>query len=116
MQCVAEMCSFLPIKVSFLHYSARWVDPAMGFACTMIYLYTTLMFVCVEVVAFASVIGFWTDANPGIFIAVGILSILFFNVFGVNWYGEIEFVSSMLKVFRTYCGVDVLRFDCHVWW
>lgn len=98
MQCVAEMCSFLPIKGSFLHYSARWVDPAMGFACTMIYLYTTLMFVCVEVVAFASVIGFWTDANPGIFIAVGILSILFFNVFGVNWYGEIEFVSSMLKV------------------
>lgn len=56
------------------------------------------MFVCVEVVAFASVISYWTDASPAIFITIGLVTILFFNVFGVNWYGEIEFFSSILKV------------------
>ncbi|CAK7896859.1 amino-acid permease GAP3 [[Candida] anglica] len=98
MQCVAEMCSYLPIKGTFLHYAARWIDPAMGFAISMIYLYTSLMFICVEVVAFTSVISYWTDINPGVFIAIGIVTILLFNVFGVNWYGEIEFFSSILKV------------------
>ncbi|KAM9928970.1 hypothetical protein OXX59_001489 [Metschnikowia pulcherrima] len=98
MMAVGEMCSYLPIKGSFLHYAARWLDPAMGFAVTIIYLYTSLMFVCVEVVAFASVISYWTDASPAIFITIGLVSILFFNVFGVNWYGEVEFFSSILKV------------------
>lgn len=98
MQCVGEMCSYLPIKGTYIHFCARWVDPALGFACSLIYLYTSLMFICVEVVAFASVISYWTDASPAIFITVGIVLILFFNVFGVNWYGEIEFYSSMLKV------------------
>ncbi|CAH6720154.1 probable lysine/arginine permease Can2p [[Candida] jaroonii] len=98
MQGVAEMCSFLPIKGSFLHYSARWVDPALGFTCTMIYLYTSLMFVALEATAFAGVVAFWTDVNPGVFIAVALVCTLFFNVFGVNWYGEIEFFASITKV------------------
>lgn len=98
MQAVGEMCSYLPIKGSFLHFAARWIDPAMGFACTLIYLYTALMYICLEVVAFASMISYWTDANPAIFITIGLLSILLFNVVAVNWYGEIEFFSSMLKV------------------
>ncbi|WPK22799.1 hypothetical protein PUMCH_000012 [Australozyma saopauloensis] len=98
MMAVGEMCSYLPIKGSFLHYAARWLDPAMGFAVTMIYMYTCLMFLCFEVVAFASVVGFWTPVSPAVFISVGLLTILFFNVFGVNWYGEIEFFSSILKV------------------
>lgn len=98
MMAVGEMCSFLPIKGSFLHYAARWLDPAMGFAVTLIYLYTCLMFLCFEVVAFASVVGFWTTISPAVFISIGLVTILFFNVFGVNWYGEIEFFSSILKV------------------
>ncbi|EEQ39990.1 Amino acid permease family protein [Clavispora lusitaniae] len=98
MQATGEMCSYLPIKGSFLHFAARWLDPAMGFAVTLIYLYTSLMFICVEVVAFASVIAYWTDASPAIFITIGLVTILFFNVFGVNWYGEVEFFSSILKV------------------
>lgn len=98
MLATGEMCSYLPIKGTFLHFASRWLDPALGFATTLIYLYTTLMFICVEAVAFASVAGYWTDASPAIFISVCLATILFFNVFGVNWYGEVEFFSSMLKV------------------
>lgn len=98
MQCVAEMCSFLPIKGSFLHYTARFVDPALGFACTIIYLYTSLMFVALEATAFAGIIGFWSTVNPGVWITVALVTIFFFNVFGVNWYGEIEFFASITKV------------------
>lgn len=98
MQAVAEMCSYLPIKGSFLHFSARWVDPALGFACTIIYLYTSLMFIALEAVAFAGVVSYWSDLNPGVWITVALVSTLLFNVFGVNWYGEIEFIASITKV------------------
>lgn len=98
MQCIAEMCAYLPIKGSFLHYSARWVDPALGFACTMIYLYTSLMFIALEAVAFAGVVSFWSDLNPGVWITVALVTTLAFNVFGVNYYGEIEFFASITKV------------------
>ncbi|PVH19862.1 hypothetical protein CXQ85_003720 [Candidozyma haemuli] len=91
MLATGEMCSYLPVRGTFLHFAARWLDPAMGFAVTMMYLYTTLMFICVEAVAFASVAGYWTDLSPAVDHSL-------FNVFGVNWYGEVEFVSSMLKV------------------
>lgn len=98
MLATGEMCSYLPIQGTFLQFSSRWLDPAMGFAATVIYLYTTLMFMCTEVVAFASVISYWTDASPAIFITVAIVAILFFNIFGVNWYGEVEFTASIIKV------------------
>lgn len=98
MMATGEMCLYLPLKGSFLHFAARWLDPAMGFAVTIVYLYTCLMFLCVEVVAFASLISYWTDASPAIFITIGLLLILFFNVFAVNWYGEIEFYLAILKV------------------
>uniref|UniRef100_A0A0L0NWY5 Proline-specific permease (Proline transport protein) n=1 Tax=Candidozyma auris TaxID=498019 RepID=A0A0L0NWY5_CANAR len=98
MLATGEMCSYLPVRGTFLHFAARWLDPALGFAVTMMYLYTTLMFICVEAVAFASVAGYWTDLSPAVFVTIFLASVLFFNVFGVNWYGEIEFCLSILKV------------------
>lgn len=99
MQCVGEMCCYLPLRGSFVHFSARWVDPALGFASSLIYFYTSAMFVCLEATAFAGVIGYWRDdINPGVWITIALVSYVFFNVWGVNWYGEIEFYSSMLKV------------------
>ncbi|KAG7194936.1 uncharacterized protein KQ657_004045 [Scheffersomyces spartinae] len=99
MQAVGEMCCYLPLRGAFVHFSARWVDPALGFAASLIYFYTSAMFVCLEATAFAGVIAYWRpDINPGVWISICIVSYVAFNVFGVNWYGEIEFYSSMLKV------------------
>lgn len=98
MLATGEMCSYLPIEGTFLQYSARWLDPAMGFAVTIIYIYTSLMFMCVEIVAFASIISYWTPLSPAIWITIAIITIFVFNVFGVNWYGELEFLASILKV------------------
>lgn len=99
MLAVGEMGSYLPIKGSFIHFAARWVDPALGFACTIIYVYTCLMFICVELTGFSSCIGYFTDVNPGVFIAVGLVTIFVFNTMAVNFYGEIEFVATFLKIF-----------------
>ncbi len=99
MQCVAEMCSWLPIPGSMFHFAARFVDPALGFASGWMYLYGAMMFVCVEMVAAAGVVGYWTDINPGAWITIFIALSVFMNFLAVRFYGETEFCSSMLKVF-----------------
>ncbi|KAI5967052.1 PUT4 [Candida theae] len=98
MQVVGVMCAYLPIKGSFIHFSARYVDPALGFAASIIYIYTTMMFVCLEATAVAQVIGYWTDINPGVWISICIVVYLCIGFVGANIYGEVEFFASILKV------------------
>lgn len=99
MTVVGVMCCYMPLKGSFFHYSARYVDPALGFASCIIYIYTAMMFVCLEATAVAQVIGYWTDMNPGVWITIAIVLYALIGLVGVNFYGEIEFVTSILKVF-----------------
>lgn len=99
MQCVTEMCSWLPIKGSLFHFGARFVDPAAGFAAGWTYFYTASMFVCVEFVATAGVISYWDDTtNPGAYIAVCLVTSLAVSLLPNKLYGETEYVSSILKV------------------
>ncbi|EMG46657.1 prnB Proline-specific permease [Candida maltosa Xu316] len=98
MQAIGEMCSYLPIKGSFFHFSARYVDPALGFASSLIYIYTALMFVCIEATACAGLISFWTDLNPGIFITIALVLFVFINLFGAQYYGNLESLFSFFKV------------------
>lgn len=98
MQAIGEMCSYLPIKGSFFHFSARYVDPALGFASSLIYTYTALMFVCIEATACAGLISFWTDINPGVFITIALVLFFLLNLFGAQFYGEFESIFSSFKV------------------
>lgn len=99
MQCVGVMCCYLPIKGSFIHFSARYVDPALGFAASIIYIYTAMMFVCLEATAVAQVISYWTNINPGVWITIAIVAYVCIGLVGANIYGEVEFFASILKVF-----------------
>ncbi|ODQ81880.1 hypothetical protein BABINDRAFT_160110 [Babjeviella inositovora NRRL Y-12698] len=98
MQCVAEMCSWLPIKGSLFHYASRFCDPALGFTASWIYCYTAMMFVCVEAVAVAGTILYWTDINPAVWITLSLVAMFLVNVCAVKYFGESEFFISMLKV------------------
>ncbi|ODV62050.1 uncharacterized protein ASCRUDRAFT_33456 [Ascoidea rubescens DSM 1968] len=100
MQCATEMAVWLPIKGSFFHFAGRFVDPALGFACGIIYAYSTAMYVCVELVAMGSLVRYWESANipTWSFIFLGLVLYIICNIFAVNWFGEIEFVGCMFKI------------------
>lgn len=76
MQCIGVMCAYLPIKGTFIHYSARYVDPALGFASSLIYIYTCMMFVCIEATAVAQLI----DTGPILIQEYGSLSAFCFTL------------------------------------
>ncbi|KDQ61937.1 hypothetical protein JAAARDRAFT_31430 [Jaapia argillacea MUCL 33604] len=97
---VGEMTSHAPISGTFPHFAARWVDPAFGFATGWNYFYANLMSVPVEITAAAILITYWDpDINhSAIYTAVVVVIVSSINVFGVRWFGEAEFVFSIIKL------------------
>ncbi|KAH7922216.1 general amino acid permease 1 [Leucogyrophana mollusca] len=97
---IGEMTSHAPISGTFPHFAARWVDPALGFAVGWNYFYTNVITVPVEVSGAQILITYW-DSNPnhaGIYIAVICIGVSAINIFGVRYFGEAEFLFSLIKL------------------
>ncbi|KAG9014333.1 hypothetical protein FRB94_012739 [Tulasnella sp. JGI-2019a] len=97
---VGEMTCFAPISGTFPHYAARWVDPAFGFAVGWNYLYQQVITVPAEITAAAILISFWDDstARRPMYIALILIFMCMINLFGVRYFGESEFVFSIIKL------------------
>lgn len=97
---IGEMTSHAPISGTFPHFAARWVDPALGFAVGWNYFYTNVITVPVEITGAQILITYW-DSNvnhAGIYTAIIIVFACATNVFGVRYFGEAEFVFSLIKL------------------
>ncbi|RDB18585.1 putative proline-specific permease put4 [Hypsizygus marmoreus] len=97
---VGEMTTHAPISGTFPHYAARWVDPALGFAVGWNYFYTNAISTPVEVTAAVILITFWDEntSHAAIYTAVICVLMVSINIFGVKWFGESEFVFSLIKI------------------
>ncbi|PIL24827.1 transporter [Ganoderma sinense ZZ0214-1] len=97
---VGEMTAHAPVSGTFPHFAARWVDPAFGFALGWNYFYTNAISVPVEISAAGLLLTFWdtnTSHQPG-YTAVICVFACVINIFGVRWFGESEFVFSLIKL------------------
>ncbi|KAF8645075.1 hypothetical protein AX16_008133 [Volvariella volvacea WC 439] len=97
---VGEMTTHAPISGTFPHFAARWVDPAFGFAVGWNYFYTNMISVPVEVTAATLLLTFWDENlnHQAAYTAVVCVLICAINIFGVRYFGEAEFVFSLIKI------------------
>ncbi|KAF4120338.1 Amino acid permease [Geosmithia morbida] len=97
--CVAELCSYLPVRGSIFELAGRFVDPAMGFTLGWTYFYAGTMLVCVEYSAVATVMEYWLpDVNAAAWIVMSMVVCILLNVVAVKFYGEAEFIMASLKI------------------
>lgn len=82
--CVAEMSAHLPIRGSIYEFASRFVDPAFGFMLGWTYFYAASMLFCAELSAVATVMQYWSDINPAVWIAMALGVCLLLNVFAVK--------------------------------
>lgn len=83
--CVAEMCSYLPVRGSIFELANRFFDPALGFAMGWTYFYAGVMLVCVEYSAVATVMQYWNqDINAAAWIAMSMVVCIGLNVVAVK--------------------------------
>jgi len=105
---LGEMTTLFPVSGSFTHYATRWLDPALGFALGYNYWYSYAITLPTEITAAAIVISYWdTKTNPGAWITIFLVVIVFVNFCGVRYYGEAEFWFSFVKV-TTIVGLIIL--------
>ncbi|KAJ7777912.1 amino acid permease/ SLC12A domain-containing protein [Mycena maculata] len=100
MYSLGEMMVWDPSAGGFIEFSARYVDPAMGFAMGWQYWFQVAMSAPVEIVAASIVISFWDTNNDhkAIYITVMLLGIIAVNLAGIKYFGEFEFVFATIKI------------------
>lgn len=79
----------------------QFVDPALGFALGYTYWFKYIITTPNQLTAAALVIQFWCSpeqVNPGVFIAIFLVTIIAINYLGVRFFGEFEFWLSSIKV------------------
>ncbi|GAA5892923.1 hypothetical protein JCM6882_006895 [Rhodosporidiobolus microsporus] len=96
---LGELTTLYPVSGAFVHYTSRFVDPAVGFALGWNYWYSYAITLPTEITAAALVIQFWRDdINVAVWITVFYVVICGFNFLGVRAYGEAEFWFSIMKI------------------
>lgn len=96
---LGEMAAYIPIAGAFTSYATRFIDSSLGFAMGWIYWFSWAITFALELTATGLIIQYWSPGiNIAIFIAVFWVVITILNLMPVNFYGELEFWFSTIKV------------------
>ncbi|KAI5796257.1 AAT family amino acid transporter [Peziza echinospora] len=98
---LGEMAAWLPLGSGFTGYASRFCDPALGFSLGWTYWFKYIIVTPNQLTAASLVIQYWVPrekVNPGVFIAIFLVVIIFINYFGIRLFGEFEFWLSSIKV------------------
>jgi len=100
MYSLGEMMVYDPSAGGFIEFSARYVDPAVGFAVGWQFWFQTAITAPVEVVAASIVIQYWDQNNDhlAIYVAVFLVGMIAINLAGVKYFGEFEFWFAFIKI------------------
>ena len=99
MTSLGELATHLPVSGSFAAYSARYVDPALGFAMGWDYWLNWTISGAVDISTAALLIQYWLPHTPGWIWSLLVLVIVFLiNALTVSAFGETEFWLSLIKV------------------
>ncbi|KAJ4375878.1 amino acid transporter [Neocucurbitaria cava] len=114
MTALGEMAAWIPHSSGFAGYATRFCDPALGFALGWTYWCKYIITTPNQLTASALIIQEWPrtaadKVNPGVWVAIFLVTICAINYFGIKFFGELEFWLSSFKVV-TIVGVILLSF------
>lgn len=99
MTALGEMATYIPISGAYMTYATRFVDPSLGFAMGWICWFSWAINFALELTATGLIIQYWDETIPiSIFIAIFWVLVTVLNMLPVNFYGEMEFWFSSVKV------------------
>jgi len=100
MTSLGEIATYIPISGAFTSYATRLIDPSLGFAMGWLYWFSWAITFALELTATGLIIQYWDSSiEISIFIAVFWVVMTSLNMLPVNFYGELEFWFSSIKVF-----------------
>lgn len=99
MTSLGELSTHLPTSGSFAEYSAKYVDPALGFAMGWNYWFNWAITVAVDISTVSLLVKYWLPHTPGwIWSLIVLIAIFLINALTVSAFGEVEYWLSIIKV------------------
>ncbi|KAI9172813.1 amino-acid permease [Paramyrothecium foliicola] len=99
MQTLGELGAFIPVSGSFIHYSARFIDPAIGFSLGWNYWFLWMGIIMAEYNNLGLVLTYWDTPIPRwAWIIMFWSFFMAFQFFGIKSFGEAEFWLALAKV------------------
>lgn len=94
---LAETAALMPVTSAVIRHIEHFVDPAWGFSLGWISVWGDIM--PGEISAAAVIVSYWTDISQAAWISIIIVVIVVTNSYNVRFYGEVEFVFGLIKIF-----------------
>lgn len=99
MTSLGEMSTLIPVTGTFCDYSARFVDPALGFAMSYNYWFNWAITVAVDLSSASFIMSYWFPHVPFVLWSAFFFCLVFaMNLLAVSLYGESEYWLSLIKV------------------
>ncbi|KAF4591535.1 Amino-acid permease inda1 [Ophiocordyceps camponoti-floridani] len=99
---LGELAVLYPVSGGFYTYSARFIDPAWGFAMGWNYVFQWAVVLPLELTVCGITIQYWNaEISVAVWISVFLGAIIVVNIFGALGYAEEEFWASCFKLAAT---------------
>ncbi|CAI5755903.1 unnamed protein product [Candida verbasci] len=106
-QAVGEMSCFMPVTGSLCQFQFKFISDQIGFMNNFIYWLSWSITLALELSLICSVLEYWWDLNTTSTILIIWICLVIFNLLPVNYYGEIEFIVTSLKVLFMVCWIFI---------
>ncbi|WP_114853947.1 amino acid permease [Brachybacterium sp. YJGR34] len=99
LRALGEMAVRMPISGSFAEYTRRFLGRWAGYITGWMFAFEMLIVCLADLTAIAIYMRFWfPDTAQWIWVAVTLLIVGAANLASVRWFGELEFVFTIIKV------------------
>lgn len=99
LRALGEMAVRMPISGSFAEYTRRFLGPWAGYITGWMFAFEMLIVCLADLTAIAIYMRFWfPDTAQWIWVALTLLIVGAANLASVRWFGELEFVFTLIKV------------------
>ncbi len=99
LRALGEMAVQMPISGSFAEYTRRFLGPWAGYITGWMFAFEMLIVCLADLTAIAIYMRFWfPDTAQWIWVALTLLIVGAANLASVRWFGELEFVFTLIKV------------------
>lgn len=108
---LGEMTALMPVNGPIMEFPRRFLDRGVGLAVGWMYWFAYCVLAADQLVAFSNAIKFqyddgrtflnWkvgVDTDPAVWVSLGIVLVISFNMLPVRIYGELEYIFGCIKL------------------
>ncbi|CUM67374.1 uncharacterized protein PRCAT00005068001 [Priceomyces carsonii] len=106
---IGELATMYPVPSAFPRWTTQFIDPSVALVVGWMHWWGNMIGASNELVGMATVMSFWAPKiNPGVWISVFFVTLIFMHILTVHIFAEAESLMSGIKFFWVFIAVIVM--------